>query len=230
VVRTALTRHLWWLAARMGLCLAGIGDGELQRLRLRRLWWIAVTAGTAAFLLVLGSSVAAGVARALPARTPAASQSSGGDASARTPSPPAREPVTRPPAVLYSAPAAAPALVALAIWLYTRVILRRALRDREGDATVCRATVRRLITARVGGWPVLLHEEGGRWLWLTGSSRTLAPMRARLSAPDPSRPFRLRVTLTYHPRCRVVKEISGLAIEQLEWAVAASPAYGSSPA
>ena len=194
----------------MGLCLAGVGDGELQRLLFRRLRWIVLWAGAAACLGVLGNGLAA--APPPPAGTTA----------------PVR-------AVSFGAYAVAAllALIAVAIWLYCRIIVRRALRDRTGYPTPSKGTMRGLITSREGGWALRLRSEQGRWLWLTGSSQALTPMRRRMAGLTPGRPYRLAVTLTYYPRSRVIHEITGMAVEELDavmasqrWRVAAErPSY-----
>jgi hypothetical protein len=57
-VRASLARCLWWIAARMGLCLGGVDDDELWRLLRRRLSWMVLAAGLGAFLIVLGGGLA----------------------------------------------------------------------------------------------------------------------------------------------------------------------------
>src|SRR5215472_15965750 len=98
MVRTSLTRPLWWTAARMGLCLASVGDSELQRLRLIVLW-----AGGGAALVVLANGLAA------------------------APPPPSGS--AAPVHALSLGPYAVAVVLALisgAIWLYSRIIVRRA--------------------------------------------------------------------------------------------------------
>lgn len=211
MLRTSLTRYPWWIAARMGLCLASVGDEELQRLLFKRLRWIVLWAGGAACLAVLGNGLAA------------------------APPPPAgtNAPVRAVSLGAYVV-AALLALIAVAIWLYSRIIVRRALRDRTGYPTPCKGTARGLITSREGGWALRLRSEQGRWFWLTGSSQVLAPMRRRMAGLTHGRPYRLAVTLTYYPRSRVIHEITGMAVEELNavleasqrWPVAAErPSY-----
>lgn len=154
-----------------------------------------LSAGGAAFLIVL-----AGGLSAVPTEL---ARSSGGNPS-------------RTLAIVAYSVAAVLALTAVVIWQYSRRMLRRALRDRNDNPIPCKGTVRRLIASREGGWPLLLRSEQGRWLWLTGSSQTLAPMRLRLTGRMPRRPYQLSVTLTYYPRSRVVHEIAGTAVEDLE--------------
>lgn len=194
MLRASLTRYVWWTAAQLGLCLAGVDDRELQRLLFTRLRWMLLSAGGAAFLIVL-----AGGLSAVPADL---TRNSGGNPS-------------RTLALVSYAAAALLALTAVVVWLYSRTMVRRALRDRNEDPIPCKGTLRRLIASREGGWPLLLRSEQGRWLWLTGSSLTLAPMRRRLAGRVPGRPYRLSVKLTYYPRSRVVHEIAGMAVEDL---------------
>jgi hypothetical protein len=209
MVRTGVTRFLWWAAARMGLCVAGIEDAELQRLRFRRLRLISPLAGGAVIMAVLGGGLTAG-------------------------QPGAMTPATRGlTSALQSgsyAIAGVLGLAALAILVYARVIVRRALRDRSTDPIARRATLRGLIPARDGGWPVRLRCDDGRWLWLTGSSETLAPVRGHIARDRDKRLYRLTVALIHHPRSRVIKEISGLKIEALDLAWVGSPVQEASPA
>lgn len=192
----------WWVAARLGLCLAGIGSTELQRLMVRRLQWISLSAGGAALFVVLAGSLAGG----LPSHGAAAK--------------------------LYLVPDGAAAvlcLVALLLWRYSQRKLRQALQDQASDPLVLKGAVRRVIIARDGGWPLLVRDQGGRWLWLTGSPRALAPVQGRLTSRAAGRQFQLTVVLTYHPRSRVVQEITGMAVEQLEAAWKSSPAFSVVP-
>jgi hypothetical protein len=195
MLRTSLTRYLWWAAARLGLCLAGIDEAELKRFLLQRFRWIVVAVGGAGSFFVLGGGIAGGRSR----------KGAGATAS-----------------YLYYIAAAVLALAALVVWWYSREMVRRAVKDRSGPAVACKGTVRRLIAARQGGWPLLLRSSDGRWFWLTGSSKALAPMRARLTKGTVDRPFQLTLTLTYYPRSRVIGEISGMAVEVLDRALISS--------
>ena len=208
MVRTALTRYLWWVAARMGLCLAGIEDDELQRLRFRRLRLISPLFGGAVILAVLAAGLTAGQPHGImvAARGLATALQNGSYVVAGVLS-----------------------LAALVTLLYTRAIVRRALRDRSTDPVARRATFRGLIRAREGGWPVRLRCDDGRWLWLTGSRQVLAPIQGRLAHDEGKRPYRLTVAVVHHPRSRVIKEISGLKIEALERAWVSSTAAETSP-
>jgi hypothetical protein len=186
---------LWWPLARLRLCLAGVDDDELARLRRERLRWLVLLAGTAAALVVLAGGVAAG-ARGAPAQTSAPHD-------------------LGVVATVGYAAAVVPVLAAVALWLYVRTMLRRALYDRERPPVVITGTVRRMIRPSAGGWPLLVRRTGGRGRWLTGSPRTLAPVRGRLTGHSARRTFQLTVTLTYYRRSRVIKEIAGVVVEDL---------------
>ena len=186
-----LTLPLRWAAARLGLCLAGIQDEELRRLRTRRTRWITCFAGAAALLGVLAGSVAQSLVLSGP-----------------------RGSTVLAYWYLYLV-AAPPLLAALAIWWYSAAVLRRALGDRTTYPVVRKGTVRRLLAARAGGWPLLLRDVDGRWMWLTGSGEVLLPVRQRLARHRSGRPFQLTITLAVHPRSRVVHEIRGMAVEEL---------------
>lgn len=203
MLRTGLTRYLWWAAARLGFCLAGIEDAELQRLRFRRLRLISPLIGGALILAVLGGGLMAGRPGMMPAVRGLATALQSGS----------------------YVVAGGLGLAAVAILLYARAIVRSALSDRCADPVARRATLRGLIRARQGGWPVRLQCDDGRWLWLTGSRDVLAPVMGLLTHDGDKRPYRLGVTLVHHSRSRVIKEISGLKVEALEraWASIAVP-------
>jgi membrane protein implicated in regulation of membrane protease activity len=193
----------------MGLCLAGIEDAELQRLRFRRLRLISPLAIGPVILALLGGSLTAGQAGGM-------TLAAGGLAAALQ--------------IGSYIVAGVLSLSALLTLLYTRAIVRRALRDRSTDPVARRATIRGLIRAREGGWPVRLRCDDGRWLWLTGSRQVLAPIQGRLAHDAGKRPYRLTVAVIHHPRSRVIKEISGLKIEALDWAWVGATAPEASPA
>jgi hypothetical protein len=195
MVRTSLTRYLWWVGARLCLCLAGIEDAELQRLRFRRLRVVSPLAVGAVILTLVGSAVRAGL--------------SNGSGSA------ARSLATTFQIGSYVI-AGLLGLAVLAVLIYARIIVKRALRDRAADPVARRATLRGFISARDGGWPVRLQCDDGRWLWLTGSRAVLAPVYGRLTGDKTKRPYRLTVALVHHPWSRVIREISGLKIEALD--------------
>jgi hypothetical protein len=206
VVLTALTGCLWWLLARMRLCLAGVEDAELGRLLVRRLRWMVLFGGLAAGCVVLAATTATETIAA--------------------PSQPLAPMRTDVELGAYGA-AAVLALAAAAVWRYAQAIVRRALRDRQSAPVVCKATALRTIRAADGGWPMLLRREDGRRFWVTGSAKSLAPLRGRVGRAGPG--FRVTVTLQYYRRSRVVKEIRGMAVEALS--VGWSPALeGAEPA
>jgi hypothetical protein len=190
----------------MGLCLAGIDDAELGRLLIRRLRWMAVLGGLAAGAVLIATTT---VTETLAAPTiPLASVQTDIELGA------------------YAAGGVL-SLAALAVWRYSRAIVRRALRDRESTPEVCRGRALRIIRAAEGGWPMLVRREDGRRFWVTGSPQWLAPVRSRLGRAGPG--FRVTLTLQHYHRSRVVKEIRGMAVEAL--AVAWSPAVeGAEPA
>lgn len=194
MVRTGLSRYLWWVCARMGLCLGGIDDDEVQRLRFRRLRLISPLAVGAVILTLLGSVLTAG----LPSGSGA---------------------TTRSLATTFQfgsyVIAGVLGLGAIAVLIYARIIVRRALRDRSADPVARRATLRGFISARDGGWPVRLQCDDGHWLWLTGSRAVLAPVQGRFTGDKTKRQYRLTVALVHHPRSKVIREISGLKVEVL---------------
>jgi hypothetical protein len=194
VIRGGLTGSLWWLLARLRLCLAGIDELEVRRLLLQRTRWILLTAGGAAFLVALGGTLRTEIA-SQPALWPA----------------PAREAEL----ALYGA-AAALGLVTLVLWRYSQAIVRRARSDRSGTPGVCRGTVRWIVTAQDGGWPVLIRRDDGRWLWLTGNPAALALVRSRLARTGGARGYRLTITLVYHRRSRVIERVTGTAVVALQ--------------
>jgi hypothetical protein len=210
LIVTTLTGGLWWLLARMRLCLAGVEDVELNRLMVRRLRWMVLFGGLAAGCVLLAATTA-GEAFAAPPQigSPIVSMRKDVEMGA------------------YIA-AAVLALPAAVVWRYAQAMVRRALRDRQSMPEVCRATVLRIVRSAEGGWPVLLRREDGRRFWVTGSPRVLAPVRSRMGRAGPG--FRVTVTLQYYRRSRVVREIRGMAVEALS--VAWSPALeaGAEPA
>jgi hypothetical protein len=151
--------------------------------------WIVVFGGAAAFSFVLGVQMT---------QQPSATLVSG---------------------AAYFGGAGAFVLVCLFIWLYSRSMVRRARGDRERDPRVCRGSVRRILPAPDGGYPVLVKTDRGRRLWLTGSHDSLKPVLGRMTTQVRGRPFQLVVVLTYYPRCRVIREVNGMAVESLEQAM-----------
>jgi hypothetical protein len=209
MVRTGLSRYLWWVCARMGLCLAGIDDDEVRRLRFRRLRLISPLAAGAVVLTLLAGALTAGVPRgSLPASRSLATTLQTGS----------------------YALAGLMGLAAIAVLIYARIIVRRAIRDRSSDPVTRRASLRGFISAREGGWPVRLQCDDGRWLWLTGSRAVLAPVQGRLAHDRTKRPYRLTVALVHHRRSRVIKEISGLKVEALDPVWVSATTQEASPA
>ena len=198
MVRTALSRYLWWVAARFGLCLGGIDDAELQRLRFRRLRLMTP--------LVVGALILAMLAGGLTAGQGGMSHAVRG--------------LAKTLQVGSYLVAGALGMVVLGILLYARIIVRRALRDRTTDPVACKVTLHGLIRARRGGWPVRVRRDDGRWLWLTASPEVLAPIERRLANEGRKRPYRFTVAVVHHLRSRVIKEIAGLKVEAIERALA----------
>jgi hypothetical protein len=191
VLLTGITGIGWWVLARLVLCLAAIDEAEIARLLLVRLRWMVITCGAAAFLVVLAGQMVgapAGPAKSVAVNAEFAEYAGAG--------------------VLL--------LAALALWVYSRFITRRARADRNRVPEVCKGVVRRVLTAREGGSPVLLRCQSGRWMWVTGSSQVVAPLRERLARSRQRFGFRLSVTLVYHPKSRVVKEVPGMAVEAVD--------------
>jgi hypothetical protein len=200
MLRSWLTLPIRWVGARLGLFLAGIYDEELQRLRTRRTQWITLLAGFAALLVVLAGSVASSLA------------------------PKGASPLRYWYLYLIGVP---PLLAALGIFWYSTVAHRRALRDRTTNPVARKTTVRRLLSARDGGWPLLLRDQDGRGIWLTGSREVLGPVRTRLARHRFGRPFQLTITLAYYPRCRVIQEVRGMAVEELSVALEPSESWAA---
>jgi len=207
VLVTALTGCLWWLLARMRLCLAGVEDVELGRLLVRRLRWMVLFGGLAAGCVVLAATTATETVAA--------------------PSLPMAPMRTDVELGAYGA-AVLLALAAVAVWRYSQSMVRRALRDRRSAPEVCRATAVRIVRAAEGGWPLLVRREDGRRFWVTGSARSLAPVRSRMGRAG--RGFRVTVTVQYYRRSRVVREIRGMAVEALSAAWSPAREAGVEPA
>jgi hypothetical protein len=182
----------WWLLARMELCLAGIDEREVGRLMRARNRWIVVMGGAAAAVLVLANGMRAGASLF------------------------GRRDVT---SWAFYVPGALLLLAALAIWLYSRTMIRRAIADRFALPVPLKGTVRRLLAARAGGHPLLLRAEGGRHAWFTGSPEVLRHLRMRVSRAGAGRPLALSVTIRYFPRSHVVEAIPGPAAENVDTAL-----------
>jgi hypothetical protein len=200
VLLTAITGIGWWVLARLGLCLASIDEAEIARLLLVRLRWTVVTCGAAAFLVILAGQMVG------------------------APPGPARSVAVNAEVAEYAG-AGALLMAALLVWAYSRFITRRARADRSRVPEVCKGVVRRLLTARAGGTPVLVRCQSGRWMWVTGSPQVVAPLRERLARARQRSGFRLSVTLVYHPKSRVIKDVPGMAVEAVDavWSEAPDP-------
>jgi hypothetical protein len=174
----------WWIAARLGLCLASLSNAELDRLSRVRLRWIVVAGGGAGLFFV----VANGLGAALPAGDPGL----------------ARWLLYIPVAVLCAA--------SFPVWRYSRSILTRARLDRDTQPVALKGRALAVIPAPDGGWAVLMSTKPGRWTWLTGAPQDVGLIRRRLGQTAHQRTW-LMITLTVHPRSRVIKEISGMAVD-----------------
>ena len=119
---------------------------------------------------------------------------------------------------------------ALLLNLRWRAVLVNAGLDRTATPIAASGRVRRLLASRDGGWPLLLHDQDGRWLWLTGQERDLERTRAALRRRRSGVQLELSLTLTYYPRTRVIKEITGMSVEERAPARAAVPRLAPSPA
>jgi hypothetical protein len=183
----------WWLLARMELCLAGIDVNEVDRLMRARNRWIVVTGGVAAAVLVLANGMRVGASLF------------------------GRKDVT---SWVFYVPGALLALGALAIWLYSRTMIRRAIADRFALPVALKGTVRRLLPARAGGQPLLLRGDEGRHAWFTASPEILRHLRMRMSRATAGRPVQLAVTIRYFPRSHVVEAIPGTAAGNVDTALA----------
>jgi hypothetical protein len=108
-----------------------------------------------------------------------------------------------------------------------RAMLVNAGLDRTSTPIAAGGSARRLIASREGGWPLLLHDQDGRWLWLTGQGGDLERTRAALRKRRSGVHLELHLTLTYYPRTHVIKEITGMSVK--EWAPARAAASRLAP-
>lgn len=191
----------WTMIARLKLCLANIDEEEVQRILRTRMRLMAVLGGVTGALLVVAGSTSAGMSMVSHKHV-----------------------VTWP----FYVPGAVLGLVTMGIWLYARTMIRRAIKDRERLPVPVQGTVCRLVMARAGGNPVLLRSREGRYTWLTGSQAVLRQVRVQLGSATGkrrTRAIRITVTLLYYQPSHVIREIPGLAIEQLDAALAAEPVF-----
>ena len=126
-------------------------------------------------------------------------------------------------------PGALLSTAALFTGLYARAMLAGALLDRSGDPIAAKGTLRRVIPGRDGGWPVLMRDQNGRGLWLTGREADLHRAIEALERRRPGVQLELSITLTYYPRTHVIKEISGIAVQEREKARATAASLAPSP-
>jgi hypothetical protein len=97
-----------------------------------------------------------------------------------------------------------------------RATLVNAGLDRASTPIAVGGRVRKLIPSRDGGWPLLLRDQDGSWLWLTGKGQDLDRARQTLRSRRSGVRHELRLTLTYYPRTHVIKEITGMSVEERE--------------
>jgi hypothetical protein len=202
VLAAILGRLVWGTVARQGLCLGGVDDDELTRFSKTALRKTSVVAFSAGALAVVASGFVAGESYIHVAGLIWWS---------------------------YYLPAAALALFAGTIRFYYLVMRKAALSDREAEPRICSGTAQSLIVVKAGGWPFLMT--GPKATWMSGSDKTLGDVRRRLGSPLDRRPeprasrrrLRITLTVTYYPRCRVVREVTGMAVENLWVAWSARP-------
>ena len=201
VLAAILGTLVWGTVAHQGLCLAGVDDDELTRFSATALRKTSVVAFSACALAVVASGFVAGNAYLHVAGLSWWS---------------------------YYLPAAALALLAGTIRFYYLVMRTAALSDREAEPRICSGTAQCLIVVKAGGWPFMMT--GPKATWMSGSDKTLGDVRRRLgSARERREPRanrrqqRITLTVTYYPHCRVVREVTGMAVENLSVAWSARP-------
>lgn len=113
--------------------------------------------------------------------------------------------------------------------LRLRTFLAIAMRDRTSAPTADAGAVRHVMESRDGGWPMLLDDRDGRLIWLTGHERDLRRLHAALARTTSGVRIDVRVTLTYYPRTHVIKEISGITVEEHEIVRALTPSFAPTP-
>jgi hypothetical protein len=126
-------------------------------------------------------------------------------------------------------PGALLSTAALFTGLYARAMLAGALLDRSSEPVAAKGTLRRLIPGRDGGWPVLIRDQDGRGLWLTGREADLGRAIEAHRRRRPGVQLELSITLTYYPRTHVIKEISGIAVQERDKARATAPSLAPNP-
>ena len=201
VLAAILGTLVWGTVARQGLCLGGVDDDELTRFSKTALRKTSVVAFSAGALAVVASGFVAGDSYLHVAGLSWWS---------------------------YYLPGGALALLAGTIRFYYLVIRTAALSDREAEPRICSGTAQCLIVVKAGGWPFMMT--GPKATWMSGSDKTLGDVRRKLGSArerrEPManrRPVRITLTVTYYPHCRVVREVTGMAVENLSVAWSARP-------
>ncbi len=201
VLAAILGTLVWGTVARQGLCLGGVDDDELTRFSKTALRKTSVVAFSACALAVVASGFVAGDSYLHVAGLSWWS---------------------------YYLPGGALALLAGTIRFYYLVIRTAALSDREAEPRICSGTAQCLIVVKAGGWPFMMT--GPKATWMSGSDKTLGDVRRKLGSArerrEPManrRPVRITLTVTYYPHCRVVREVTGMAVENLSVAWSARP-------
>jgi hypothetical protein len=111
-----------------------------------------------------------------------------------------------------------------------RATLVNAGLDRTSTPIAAGGRVRILIPSRDGGWPLLLRDQDDRWLWLTGQEQDLDRVRQTLRKRRSGVGLELRLTLTYYPRTHVIKEITGMSVQEREPVRAPARQLATNPA
>lgn len=111
-----------------------------------------------------------------------------------------------------------------------RATLVNAGLDRTSTPIAVGGRVRTVIPGRDGGWPLLLRDQDGRWLWLTGREQDLDRARQTLRRRRAGVQLEVRLTLTYYPRTHVIKEITGMSVQEREPVRAPALQPATSPA
>jgi hypothetical protein len=106
--------------------------------------------------------------------------------------------------------------VAVSTSLYSSLTLARAVIDRNRLPVACKGNVHALFTSPEGGWPLLIRDQDGRWLWLTGREPDLTAARNALGRRRRGFSLTVQVTLTYYPTTHVIKEVKGTTAEERE--------------
>lgn len=111
-----------------------------------------------------------------------------------------------------------------------RAFLALAMRDRTSEPAADAGAVHHVIASQEGGWPMLLEDRDGKRIWLSGHERDMRRLHAALARTTSGIRIEVRVTLTYYPRTHVIKEITGVTVEEHEIVRALAPRLATSPA